>query len=167
MFNANALAPERLQASYSYRLSDAGRFQSLDASLRLALNGGLQEKLDQQAIAGTDGLLTGSNLTANNVTATTTFALYLSGLLYGRVDGRYARSPGDVAVVVGQPAFAHASGVYKDASTDETAAERLAARSGGLRVSGARSGNRKQARQLRLAASAWSAARRPNRPGKA
>ena len=31
------------------------------------LNGGLQEKLDQQAIEGTDGLLTGTNLPNNNV----------------------------------------------------------------------------------------------------
>ena len=53
----------------------------------------LQEKLDQQAIEGTDGLLTGTNLPNNNVSATSTFALYLSGLLYGRVDGRYARTP--------------------------------------------------------------------------
>ena len=135
VFVANNLSPERLSASYAFRRSDAARFRSLDASLRLALNGGLQEALDDQAISGTDGLLTGSNLGNNNVNATTTFALYLSGLLYGRVDGRYARSPGDVRVLVGQPAFNHASGVYKDASTDETAAERLQARAGGLMVS--------------------------------
>ena len=135
VFSANNLSPERLQASYAYRRSDLARFRSLDASLRLALNGGLQEKLDQQAIAGTDGLLTGTNLANNNVTTETTFALYLSGLLYGRVDGRYARSPADVRVLVGQPAYNHASGVYKAAESDETASERLAARSGGLMVS--------------------------------
>ena len=134
-YTANALAPERLQASYAYRRSDLARFAGLDASLRLALNGGLQEKLDQQAIAGTDGLLSGTNLANNNVTTETTFALYLSGLLYSRVDGRYARGPSDVRVLVGQPAFNHASAVYKAAETDETAAERLAARSGGLMVS--------------------------------
>ena len=57
------------EASYSYRLSDAGRFASLDPSLRLALNGGLAEALDEQAINGTDGLLTGTNLPNNNVSA--------------------------------------------------------------------------------------------------
>ena len=36
-FVANSLSPERLQASYSYRRSDAARFAGLDASLRLAL----------------------------------------------------------------------------------------------------------------------------------
>ena len=135
VFQANTLSPERLQASYAYRSSDAARFSSLDSSLRLALNGGLQEKLDNQAVNGSDGLLNGSNLSNNNVTATTTFALYLSQLLYSRVDGRYARQPSDVRILVGQTAFTHSSGVYKDASTDETAAERLAARSGGLMVS--------------------------------
>ena len=92
-FVATNLSPERLQASFSYRRTDAARFAGLDAALRLALNSGLQQKLDQQAIEGTDGLLTSTNLPNNNVSATTTFALYLSGLLYGRVDGRYARTP--------------------------------------------------------------------------
>ena len=77
-FVANSLAPERLQASFSYTRTDAARFAGLDASLRLALNGGLQEKLDQQAIEGTDGLLTGTNLPNNNVNTVSTFALYLS-----------------------------------------------------------------------------------------
>ena len=112
-FVANSLSPERLQASYSYRRSDAARFAGLDASLRLALNGGLQEKLDQQAINGSEGLLNGTNLSNNNVSAVTTFALYLSGLLYGRVDGRYARTPGDVRMIVGQGTFTHASGTFK------------------------------------------------------
>ena len=134
-FTANSLAPERLSAAYAYRASDAARFSSLDASLRLALNGGLEEALDEQAIKGTDGLLIGSNLSNNNVSAVSTFALYLSGLLYGRVDGRYARTPGDVRILVGQTAFNHASGIYKSSESDETASERLSARSGGMMVS--------------------------------
>ena len=134
-FTANSLSPERLQASFSYRRSDMARFAGLDSSLRLALNGGLQEALDQQAINGDDGLLNGSNLSNHNVTATTTFALYIKDLLYGRVDGRYARTAADVRILVGQSAFSHASSVYKASETDETAAERLAARSGGVMVS--------------------------------
>ena len=100
-FVATNLSPERLQASFSYRRTDASRFAGLDAALRLALNGGLQEKLDEQAIEGTDGLLTGTNLPNNNVSNVSTFALYLSGLLYGRVDGRYARTPGDIRMILG------------------------------------------------------------------
>ena len=134
-FVANNLSPERLQASFSYRRTDAARFAGLDASLRLALNGGLQEKLDQQAIEGTDGLLTGTNLPNANVNTATTFALYLSGLLYGRVDGRYARTPGDIRMIVGQGTFTHASSTYKGNNSDESGVERLQEKSGGLRVS--------------------------------
>ena len=134
-FVANSLAPERLQASFSYTRTDAARFAGLDSSLRLALNGGLQEALDNQAIEGTDGLLTGANLDNNNVNAVTTFALYLSGLLYGRVDGRYARTPGDVRMIVGQGTFAHASAAYKGNNSDESGVERLQEKSGGLMVS--------------------------------
>ena len=147
-FVANSLAPERLQASFSYRRTDAARFSGLDASLRLALNGGLQERLDQQAIEGTDGLLTATNLPNNNVSAVTTFQLYLSGLLYGRVDGRYARTPGDVRMIVGQGTFAHASSTFKGNNSDESGVERLQEKSGGLMVSAhvpAVSGNKQNA----------------------
>ena len=147
-FVATNLSPERLQASFSYRRTDAARFSGLDASLRLALNGGLQEKLDQQAINGTDGLLNGTNLPANNVSAISTFQLYLSGLLYGRVDGRYARTPGDIRMIVGAPTFAHASAAYKGNNSDESGVERLQEKSGGLRVSAhtpAVSGNKQNA----------------------
>ena len=147
-FVATNLSPERLQASFSYRRTDAARFAGLDASLRLALNGGLQEKLDQQAIEGTDGLLTATNLPNNNVSSTSTFALYLSGLLYGRVDGRYARTPSDVRMIVGAGTFTHASAAYKGNNSDESGVERLQEKSGGLRVSAhvpAVSGNKQNA----------------------
>ena len=134
-FVANSLAPERLQASFSYTRTDAARFAGLDSSLRLALNGGLQEKLDQQAINGSDGLLNGTNLDNNNVNTASTFALYLSGLLYGRVDGRYARTPSDVRMIVGQGTFAHASSTFKGNNSDESGVERLQEKSGGLMVS--------------------------------
>ena len=147
-FVATNLSPERLQASFSYRRTDAARFLGLDASLRLALNGGLQEKLDQQAIEGTDGLLTGTNLPNNNVSAVSTFALYLSGLLYGRVDGRFARKPSDIKMIVGAPTFTHASAAYKGNNSDESGVERLQEKSGGLMVSAhvpAVSGNKQNA----------------------
>ena len=134
-FVATNLSPERLQASFSYRRTDASRFAGLDAALRLALNGGLQEKLDQQAIEGTDGLLTATNLPNANVSTQTTFQLYLSGLLYGRVDGRYARTPGDIRMIVGQGTFTHASSTYKGNASDESGVERLQEKSGGLMVS--------------------------------
>ena len=74
VFSAHSLAPERLQARFSYRLSDASRFAGLDPALRRSLNGGLQEKLDNQAVNGSDGLVNGSNLDNHNVTSTTSFS---------------------------------------------------------------------------------------------
>ena len=91
-FDADLLPPKRIQAGFIYRRSDAAQFGGMDSALRMALNGGLQEKLDLDAIAGDDGLLTGTNLSNNNVSAITTFAHYLSLFLYGRVDGRYCRT---------------------------------------------------------------------------
>ena len=134
-FVANNLSPERLSASFSYRRTDAARFAGLDASLRLALSGGLEEALDEQAINGSSGLLNGTNLDNNNVSNVSTFALYLSGLLYGRVDGRYARTPGDIRMIVGQGTFTHASSTFKGNNSDESGVERLQEKSGGLRVS--------------------------------
>ena len=134
-FVANNLSPERLQASFSYRRTDAARFVGLDASLRLALSGGLEEALDKQAISGTDGLLSSTNIPNNNVNTATTFQLYLSGLLYGRVDGRYARTPGDIRMIVGQGTFSHASATFKGNNSDESGVERLQEKSGGLMVS--------------------------------
>ena len=55
-FDADLLAPERIQASFKYRRTDAARFSGLDSSLRMALNMGLEEKLDFEAIAGDEGL---------------------------------------------------------------------------------------------------------------
>ena len=134
-FVATNLSPERLQASFSYRRTDAARFSGLDAALRLALNSGLEEALDKQAISGTDGLLTATNLPNANVNTATTFALYLSGLLYGRVDGRFARTPSDIRMILGGGTFTHASSTYKGNNSDESGVERLQEKSGGLMVS--------------------------------
>ena len=83
-YTADLLAPERIQASFIYKRVDAMRFPAMDPSLRMALNGGLEEKLDYEVIAGTDGLLTGANLPNNNVAAVTTFADYISRFGYSR-----------------------------------------------------------------------------------
>ena len=99
-------------------------------------SGGLQEALDNQAISGTDGLLNGNEFAQQQRERDHRASqLYLSGLLYGRVDGRYARTPGDVRMIVGQGTFSHASGAYKGNNSDESGVERLQEKSGGLRVS--------------------------------
>ena len=111
-FNSELLAPERIQASFIYRRTDAARFSDMDMALRSALNAGLEEKIDREAIAGTEGLLTSTNLPNNNVTTATTFALFLTQLMYGRVDGRFASQLSDLRVLMGSASYARAGSTY-------------------------------------------------------
>ena len=134
-FTANLLAPDRIQASFQYRRRDALRFPAMDMSLRMALSMGLEEKLDSEAIAGAEGLLTGTNLPNHNVTAVTTFALYLAQFAHGRVDGRYSAALGDVRAVMGAPTYAHAGGAYRSNNADYSALDALDSKTAGVRVS--------------------------------
>ena len=70
-------------------------------ALREALQGGIADKLDQQIMNGTKGLLNGMVLANNNVTAATTFAAYISSLAMSRVDGQYAAELSDLRIVMG------------------------------------------------------------------
>ena len=134
-FNAALLPPKRIQASFIYRRSDAMQFGGMDSALRMALNGGLQEKLDLDAIAGTEGLLTGTNIGNHNVSAVTSFALYMSQFIYSRVDGRYATDANMLRTVVGAGTYAHMGSVYRANNVDDPAAQIINARTGGVRVS--------------------------------
>ena len=73
----------------------------------MALNSGLAEKIDKEVVSGTEGLLTGTNLDNNNVSAITTFASYVSDFCYGRVDGRYASDLSMLRVLMGSATFGH------------------------------------------------------------
>ena len=134
-FNAEVLSPARLQASFFYSREDRARFANMDAALRENLSMGLADGLDKQIIAGSNGLLTGTNLANNNVTTATTFDLYMSQLGYGRVDGRYASATGDIRLVVGSAVYAHAGATYRNTSVDRTVLDRLQEVTGGVRVS--------------------------------
>ena len=134
-WGASLLAPERIQASYVFRRTDAARFDGMEDALRSALNSGLEERLDYEGIAGTNGLLTGTNLANNNVSAVTTFANYISQFCFGRVDGRYARNQSDLRVLMGAPTYAHAGTVYRATEADDNALDRIMAKVAGLTVS--------------------------------
>ena len=112
-FNADLLAPERIQASSMYRRVDAARFPTMDSALRMALNSGLEEKLDYEVLRGTEGLLTGSKLANHNKSGETTHAQYLSQFCFGRVDGRYAAEQSDIKVLMGSGSYAHAGSSYQ------------------------------------------------------
>ena len=96
---------------------------------------GLEEKLDYEALQGTNGLLTGAVLPNHNVSAVTTFALYMSQFIYGRVDGRYATDAAMLRTIVGAPTYAHMGSVYRANNVDDPAAQIINARTGGVRVS--------------------------------
>ena len=134
-YDADLLAPERIQASFIYKRVDAMRFAGLDPSLRMALNMGLEEKLDYEAIAGANGLLTGANLANHNVAAVTSYALFANQFIYGRVDGRYAAEQGDLRVVMGAPTYAHAGTQYRSNNADYSALDSIMAKTAGVRVS--------------------------------
>ena len=134
-FSSSLLTPGRIQASYFYKRIDAARFASLDSALRQALNGGLEEKLDGELIAGTEGLLTGTNLANHAAAALTSFALYLSQFAHGRVDGRYAAGLADVRTVAGSATYAHMGGHYRSNNADYSALDALEKKTGGVRVS--------------------------------
>ena len=134
-WGASLLAPERIQASYLFRRTDAARFSGMENALRSALNMGLEEKLDYEAMRGTNGLLTGTNLANNNVSAVTTFAKYISEFIYSRVEGRFAMTPADLRACVGSGTFAHMGSLYRANNVDDPVAEIVNRRTGGLRVS--------------------------------
>ena len=134
-FTADLLAPERIQAGFIHRRMDALRFPAMDPALRQALNGGLEEKLDYEVIAGAAGLLTGTNLANNNVAAVTTFADYISRFAYARVDGRFAAELGDLRTVTGAGTYGHMGSVYRSNNADYSVVDALASKTAGVRVS--------------------------------
>ena len=79
----------------------------------MALNSGLEEKLDYEALRGTEGLLTGSKLANHNKSGETTHAQYLSQFCFARVDGRFAAEQSDIKVLMGSGAYAHAGSTYQ------------------------------------------------------
>ena len=134
-FSTEVLSPSRLQASFFYSREDRARFAGMDAALRENLSMGLSDGLDDQILSGTNGLFTGTVLANHNVTTATSYDLYLSQLVYDRIDGRYASGSGDVKMVMGSSVYANAGGTYRNASVDRTVLDRIMDISGGVRVS--------------------------------
>ena len=135
-FSSDLLTPGRVQSSYFYRRVDAARFPSIDMALRQSLNGGLEEKLDYELLAGAAGLLSGTNLSAHAAGASvTSFSEYLSLFGHARVDGRMAASLGDVRTVTGSATYAHMGGAYRSNNADYSSLDAVNRVTGGVRVS--------------------------------
>ena len=133
-FSANVLTPGRIQASFFWSREDAARMAGMGAALREALQGGISDKLDSEIMEGTNGLLTGTILGNHARGGASDYAHYVSSLLYGRVDGRYAADLADVRVVMGSATFANAA-TKLPAQGEENALARIRNDSSGVRVS--------------------------------
>ena len=135
-FSADVLSPTRIQASFFYSREDRARFSGMDEALRANLSDALSDKMDQQILAGTDGLLAGTNLPNHNSSAEASYAHYRSELGYGRVDGKYAASVGDLKIVMGAATYGHAAAAFRSAHAgDRAALEDLMQVTNGIKVS--------------------------------
>ena len=133
-FSADVLTPGRIQASFFWSREDAARFMGMGDALKEALQGGISDKLDKEIIQGTNGLLTGTILGNNARGSASDYAHYVSSLLYGRVDGKYAFDLADIRVVRGAQAFGNAA-TKLPTNGEENALARIRSDSGGVRVS--------------------------------
>ena len=135
-FSADVLSPSRIQASFFYSREDRARFSGMDEALRANLSDALSDKMDGEILAGGKGLLSGTNLPNHNSSAEATYAHYRSELGYGRVDGTYAASVGDLKIVVGAATYGHAAAAFRSANAgDRAALEDLMQVTGGVKVS--------------------------------
>ena len=133
-FTANVLTPGRIQASFFWSREDAARMAGMGEALQEALQGGIADKLDKEIIQGSNGLLTGTNLDNHARGSASDYAHYVSHLLYGRVDGRYAYDLADIRVVMGSDTFGNAAAKFP-ANGEENALARIRNDSSGVRVS--------------------------------
>ena len=135
-FTASVLTPKRLQASFSYGVEDLARFPAMDAALRANLSMSLTDGLDRELLVGdTTGLLTGTVLADNDVSALATFSDYLSELALSRVDGKWASTTADIRSVVGSATYAHAGVAYLGSMESVSALDRVGQMTAGVRVS--------------------------------
>ena len=135
-FSANVLTPARIQASFFYSREDQARFSGMGEALRSNLSEALADKLDQEILAGTNGLLNGTILANHAAAAITSYANYRSELAYGRVDGTFAGSVGDLKIVMGSATYGHAAAAFRSANAgDRAALEDLMQITGGVKVS--------------------------------
>ena len=135
-FSADVLSPSRLQASFFYSREDRARFSGMDEALRMNLSDALADGLDKQILTGTEGLLTGTKLPNHNSSAEASYAHYRSELAYGRVDGTFAASVGDLKIVMGAATYGHAAAAFRSTNAgDRAALEDLMQVTSGVKVS--------------------------------
>ena len=130
-FTAVSVEPSRVQASFIYRRTDAARFGGMDPALRTALNLGLGEALDVEAVKA---IVADAAQDAAGA-AVETYATLLTRVIYDEVDGRYAPGADAIRVLMGTHALAYMAGAYRSNNSDVSAEEKIRAIAGGIRVS--------------------------------
>ena len=131
ILTANVLDPIRLPASYRMQYESIQKLAMMEDSLRVDLQGAIEEARDKAIIAGdgtapaVEGFLAALT-NPTNPSAESAFADYASARA-GLVDGRFAMSEDDVRLVVGKETYKHAAGIYQTGS-GVSALDRLKAR---------------------------------------
>ena len=146
-FSANALDPSRITAQFFWSREDQARFMGMSDALMEALQGGLADKLDEQILAGSEGLFTGTKLPNHNRASASDYAHYVAELLYARVDGTYAADLSDIRVLMGSDTFGNAA-TKLPTMGEINALARIRNDSAGVRVSAhvpGASGNKQEA----------------------
>ena len=129
-FTADSLKPSRLQASFFWKRTDQARFEGLGEALRQSLSSGLSEAMDAQIVARVV-----TDVTRTDAVSADTFATYRSRFVYGQLDGRFASTESDIRLLLGAPTLAHAAGLYRANTSDDSAADSLRRLTSGVRVS--------------------------------
>ena len=132
-------SPKRLTGQIDFRVEDLSVLPSLESDLTTDLQGSLSSELDEEAFNGAGGTdaLNGLFSQAAAVTATgttDTFALALAAFA-AQVDGRFARSMGDIRGVIGPATFAAYMALYHGGSGDMTVYEKIRSLVGSLVMS--------------------------------
>lgn len=127
-FSTTELSPERIQASFFWRRTDAARLAGMGEALRMALSASLEEALDAQIIgaSGTIGLLAGNNLAAvdgNPDNSAATYTQVRKGLVFSRIDGRYAVSSSDLRILLGASSYEYFGGLFQTQPRDRSLVE--------------------------------------------
>ena len=130
------LSPKRVQANTSISIEDRARFPGMGAAVAAHLRGAVVKGLDAMALEDNNGFfdITAGPLTPqNDPGSATTIAQYLAMLSDG-VDGRHARGPADVGLIVGKQTYTDGAALYRTNQAPDNIMDQIA-RTGRLMVS--------------------------------
>ena len=139
-FGVETATPKRVTARYLLRVEDMARFAMMEDALRGDLRGAISDKLDDIAVNGSGTAPEPSGLLAkltdpSPLPTTVVTAAELIGAQAGSVDGKFAANLSETRQVMGVESFGKAASLAAWGNgSDGSAADYLAARSGGLRA---------------------------------